>query len=224
MVRHCPRCELRFPSEGEVIEHLSVDHDADVRVFERFRYPEQRPREPLYADLGEPSAAPRRYLVVANQTLGSRALQAEVVRRIEEGPAEVVVLVPATHSADYPTGPAEGPSDEVRPAPDEPGLAQARWRLRTTVEGLRRAGASVYGQLGPADPYEAAGAMLEQEPFDEVIMSTLSPEISRWLAMDVPARIRRRLGIPVTVVSADRADVAPAPMPEEAASQGEPVP
>lgn len=207
MVRHCPRCELRFASEPELAEHLSVDHDADIAMVERFSYPSSREAKPLYADLVEPGSGHRRLLVVANQTLRSPALTAEVLRRLEEGPAEIIVLVPATHTADYPHRGSGAPAT-VRPMPDEPGLAQARWRLRRTVEALRAQGATVYGQLGPADPYEAAGRLLESQQFDEVIMATLPAASSRWLAMDVPTRIRRIYGIPVTVVSEHTAELS----------------
>jgi hypothetical protein len=207
MVRHCPRCELRFRSEAELTEHLSVDHDADVSVFERFRYEAAHPLQPLYADLVEPTPpARKRFLVVANQTLHSSELEDVIHDRLRSGPAEVVVLVPATHTADYPGASAGGPRTRV--APDEPGLAQARWRLRKTVEGLRAQGAAVFGMLGPADPYAAVAELVERQRFDEIIMSTLPPEASRWLAMDVPTRIRRLLGVPVTVVSAGRPALA----------------
>jgi hypothetical protein len=203
MVRHCPRCDLRFASASELTEHQTIDHEPGITVGERFHYPTRRSLQPLYADLVEPSVVPpRRYLVIANQTLHSPELEAEVLQRIGSVPVEFVVLVPATHSADYAREPFARPVEAIRPATDEAGLAQARWRLRQTVEVLRRAGAAVYGQLGPADPFEAAMAIVERQHVDEVIMSTLAPDRSRWAAMDVPARIRRQLGVPVIVVAA----------------------
>lgn len=203
MLRHCPRCDLRFSSASELTEHQRIDHEPGVVVGGRFHYPTTRSVEPLYADLVEPSPSrPRRYLVIANQTLRSPELEAEVLGRMGRDPAEFLVLVPATHSGDYPREPRARPSAAIRPASDEAGLAQARWRLRQTVAVLRRAGAAVSGQLGPADPFEAASEIVQEQHIDEVIMSTLTPEVSRWTAMDVPARIRRQLGVPVTVVAA----------------------
>jgi hypothetical protein len=210
MIHHCHRCELRFRSDSELTEHLSIDHDADVTVFERFHYPSEQRLEPLYADLVETPARGRRYLVVANQTLHSPELEGEVLARLEEGPAEVIVLVPATHSADYGRPVAEA-GVPARPTPDEPGLAQARWRLRRTIGALREGGAVVTGYLGPADPFAAVAELIAREPVDEIIMSTLPAEASRWLALDVPARIRRRLEVPVTLVSASGPVLTPSP-------------
>jgi hypothetical protein len=46
-------------------------------------------------------------------------------------------------------------------------------------------------------------AVAEQQ-FDEIILSTLPAGISRWLALDLPHRIRRKFDIPLTVVTAPR--------------------
>ena len=43
---------------------------------------------------------------------------------------------------------------------------------------------------------------LAQKRFDEIILSTLPPGISRWLAWDLPHRVRRRTEIPLTVITA----------------------
>jgi hypothetical protein len=189
------------------MEHLSIDHDADVSVFERYRYASSRPQSPLYVDLDDAPPQRRRFLVIANQTLGSAALTDEIIRRVADQEGEVVVVVPATHSIDY-----RVPNDDatVTPSTDEPGAAQARWRLRQVVEGLRQLGVQASGELGPPDPYEAAGHLLEDGHFDEVIMSTLPPGLSRWFSLDVPARIRRRFSVPVTTVTGERTAPTPA--------------
>lgn len=200
MVRQCPRCELRFSSAGEVNEHLGMDHGPEAPSLERYRYTPRTSQAPLYPDLDADAHAPRRYLVVANQTLGSDEVQAAVRRRLEAGPAEFHVIAPATHSRDYPA--AEPQESGIRPTPDEAGAAMARWRVRRMIDDLTAAGASAAGEVGPPDPYVAAGSYLEETPVDEVIFCTLPPDISRWEELDVPTRIRRRFNVPVTVVTA----------------------
>ena len=37
MIHTCPRCELRFATEAELAEHLTIDHQADPKEFERIR-------------------------------------------------------------------------------------------------------------------------------------------------------------------------------------------
>jgi hypothetical protein len=203
MIRQCTRCDLRFRSEGELREHLSVDHDADTSVLERYRYRGSHEQEPLYPDLAEGGQARRRILVVANQTLRERPLLDAIASRLEDGPAEIVVVAPATHSADYPSSAEEDAEDGVTRATDDRGEAQARWRLRQVIEDLRAQGVEAAGQLGSPDPYEAAGRVLETARVDEVLFSTLPPGLSRWFGLDVPARLRRRFRVPVTVVTAD---------------------
>lgn len=204
MVHHCTRCELRFLTQAEVRTHLEVDHGADPAAFDRYRYPEARQAQPLYADLAPAPARPRRVVVVANQTLGGEALQAALRQRLDEEPVAVHIVVPATALADYPL---RGSFASVgggagTPAADDAGQAQARWRLRRMVGELRDLGVRATGEVGPSDPYEAAASALDAEPADEVIISMLDPEISRWAGMDLPRRLERMYRLPVRVVSA----------------------
>lgn len=39
MVRHCPRCELRFRDDSELKQHLVFDHGVDPEKLERDQYP-----------------------------------------------------------------------------------------------------------------------------------------------------------------------------------------
>lgn len=50
-VHYCPRCELRFSSEGEVAEHLRSEHDVDPKEVETLRYGRESQQKPLYPDL-----------------------------------------------------------------------------------------------------------------------------------------------------------------------------
>lgn len=206
MVRHCPRCELRFASEGELREHLALDHATPELVRDAYPAADQAP---LYPDLNasEAPATVRRYLVVANQTLGGDALIDHMISVAAAGPADIVVVVPATHSADYPAGAltfagavAGAPSESES---DEKGRGQAHWRLRQAVDRLRAAGVEVHGEVGSPDPLVAVETLLRREDFDEIIVSTLPAGLSRWLGMDLPQRIERRAGLPVTVIESD---------------------
>ena len=67
------------------------------------------------------------------------------------------------------------------------------------------AGSHVQGVVGATDPYEAVRQALEREKYDEVIVSTLPARVSRWLHLDLAHRIER-LGVPVSVVTAEQAD------------------
>lgn len=183
MIHTCTRCELRFTTEGELREHLVVDHAADPESLERGRYPADRSSfRPLYDTSPEQRANERRYLVVANQTLGGDALRDKVGELRAAGDVRFHVLVPA--------------------GSDEAGAAQASFRLRRTVDELQEQGLAATGSLGPEDPYEAVSEILRVDEFDEVILSTLPASASRWLGLDLPTRIERAYKVPVQVVTA----------------------
>ena len=44
--------------------------------------------------------------------------------------------------------------------------------------------------------------MLLREQFDEIILSTLPPGVSRWLKQDLPHRVERDFSLPVSHVIA----------------------
>ena len=58
--------------------------------------------------------------------------------------------------------------------------------------------------MGDSQPLYAIMDVLDDEQFDEIIVSTLSPGISRWLKADLIRRLERATDIPVTHVIADR--------------------
>ena len=199
-VHQCPRCELRFRNVAELRDHFGLDHAADPSTFERFRYAGRS------AVAGLRPAA-RQVLVVANQTLGGDHLLDVVRERAAEGETRFVVLVPATHSAHHaePRGGSHAVADEVAGA-DDVGVALARFRLRTTVDALHDVGVEADGVLGDPDPFAAVTRAFQSHRFDEIILSTLPAGISRWLSVDLPGRLGRRFGVPVTVVSAESRD------------------
>lgn len=139
-----------------------------------------------YDNSGMDLARPRNVLVVANRTAATPALLAEVGRRAADGPCRFTLLVP-------------------RPFWDAD-TEESAITLELAVPLLEEAaGGRVEGLVGPEDPFLAVSAALEAEPYDEVIISTLPARVSHWLHIDLPARVGR-LGLPVTVVTARKAD------------------
>ena len=153
------------------------------------------------------------YLVVANQTLGGAQLREELRRRLNKEQSSFYVLVPRTRAHDYPVMSAQqgggggvslplvamatGPQG---PTSDEEATAHAQHRLGELLDELRHLGAEADGELGHPDPLRAVGEVLTSRSFDELIVSTLPQYVSRWLGMDLPHRLHRRYGLPVTTV------------------------
>ena len=178
MVHTCPRCELRFMNDAELADHVDHDHHADPSQFERFHY-RPAPTRP----------AGRRYLVVANQTLGDTALLAHVRSLAAGGGAHFHVVVPAT--------PANGSTSDL----DDKGLALATYRARHLVDLLHDAGIEAEAEVGAPEPLKAVARALEHEPADEIVVSTLPVGLSKWLATDLPVRLEQSFHLPVTVVT-----------------------
>lgn len=195
-VHQCPRCELRFTNAAELRDHFGHDHAADPDTFERYRYRGRSERGS--------AAAGSRHLVVGNQTLHDPHLDAALRERAAVPGATFYLLVPATHSADLQSPPSASAPSERTGAGDDAGLALARWRLRTTIDRLHELGIDAQGQVGHPDPFTAVSRLVAEQRFDEVILSTLPRSLSRWLEVDLPARLERRLHLPVTTIAADR--------------------
>jgi hypothetical protein len=129
-----------------------------------------------------------------------------------EGPCQFYLIVPATRDPNHSMLWTEGQC-----------IALARGRLEDAMKRLRAMGAEVEGDVGDQSPLTAIVDALRARQFDEIILSTLPPGISRWLAQDLPSRVRRVCAVPVThIVSVDRHVPAPAPK-QVAAPQPAPV-
>lgn len=140
----------------------------------------------------------RRYLVVANQTLGGEHLAEAVRGCLAAGPARFHILVPATQPPDHAVW-TEGEAQ-----------ALAQRRLELALERFRNLGAEVEGEIGDERPLQAIADVLRSQEFDEIILSTLPPGLSRWLGQDLPHRVERQYELPVRHVigqpeSAERA-------------------
>jgi hypothetical protein len=171
-----------------------------------------------------------RYLVVANQTLGGDELQNAIRDHMATGPCHFHVLVPATAASDLDAGYLAGVAETAKPgvmagaegldreqarhlledeleeathaeSGEDLGRKLARERLRHELARLRELGADASGEVGVSDPVEAIRVVLHRWEFDAIILSTLPGRSSRWLAMDLPTRIRRGFMLPVTHVT-----------------------
>jgi GABA permease len=146
-----------------------------------------------------------RYLVVANQTLDSDELVALVRERTAEGPAEFWLVVPATPVKDLASKAVPIPMPVmggVSTLPAPPGEARrlAQINLDAAIKKLTAAGGTVGGTVSDADPMRAVQEAVGSREFDEIIVSTLPPRLSRWLHHDLPGRLQREFHLPVTHV------------------------
>jgi hypothetical protein len=137
----------------------------------------------------------RRCLIVANQTLTGERLLAEVLFRQANDDWEFHLLVPATRQHGSTTWTEGQALAHARDALDQA-------LLRFTAEGI-----DATGEVGDENPVLAVGDVINRQPVDEIIISTLPPGVSRWLKRDLPHRIERRFEIPVTHVTAAPAAV-----------------
>jgi len=132
----------------------------------------------------------RRYLVVANQTLGGEPLLRQIRACRTAGPSSFQVVVPATPVHEHGTW-TEGKARKV-----------ATERLERMLASLRREGVTASGEVGDANPILAIDDALRRHEIDEIIISTLPPGISRWLRQDLVHRATKRFTQPVTHVVA----------------------
>jgi hypothetical protein len=138
----------------------------------------------------ESSNDPARVLVVAHKTAATKPLLDAVRERAARGPSRFTLLVPnAAHGLHKVVDPEDQGSSEADAV-----LAQA---LPLMSEA---AGSSVEGITGSTNPHMAIEDAVNLKGFDEIIISTLSPRLSRWLRLDLPSKLAG-LGLPVTTVT-----------------------
>lgn len=133
----------------------------------------------------------RRYLVIANQTLGGRRLLERARELCEEEPCAFHIVVPATE-----------PRDHVHRVQADSGADLARQRLDATLGRFRELGAEATGHVGPAQPLACVRRALDEGDYDAILVSTLPAGLSRWLGMDLPSRIARDADVPVEHIEA----------------------
>jgi nucleotide-binding universal stress UspA family protein len=125
----------------------------------------------------------RNVLVVANVTATSPELLVALRSRAGEQPSAFTMIVPAT--------------------PFGGGRQAAQAMLADAVAQLEEAGLEAVGHVGAADPIVAVTDAWDPKRYDEIVVSTLPMNLSKWLHAGLPERIARLTDAPVThVVSA----------------------
>jgi plastocyanin len=131
------------------------------------------------------SAAERRVLVVANDTLGEEALLSEVERLASAPGTHVLLLVPALISAG---ARLTGGVDKL--------LDQARVRLKTALDRVGH-DLVVTGEISEADPLVAIEDKFATFVPDEVIVSTRWERAASGLEPRLAGLVRERFAVPV---------------------------
>jgi hypothetical protein len=137
----------------------------------------------------------RRLLVVANQTVGGRALLKEIQNRARGADSEILVITPALASSR--TAHWTSDIDEA--------IELARQRMELSLLAIQETGLRARGRVGESDPNVAIEDALRDFAADEIIISTHPPDRSRWLENGVVERARAEIELPVTHVVVDLA-------------------
>ena len=137
------------------------------------------------------SSAPARVLVVAHRTAATPALLDAVRARAAAGPATFTLLVPRA---------ARGLHRVMDPEDTDESEAQAVLELALPLLE-EAAGAPVEGKIGDPNPVDAISDAVNIDGYDEIIISTLPARVSRWIHLDLPAKLTP-LGLPITTVTA----------------------
>ncbi len=133
------------------------------------------------------SSAPVKVLIVEHKTSATPQLLEAIRERVRRGPCTFTLLVPRT---------THGLHKVVDP--HDQAAAEARGELDHTLPALREAaGMPVEGIVGDPDPVAAVEDAINMYGFEEIIISTPSPRLARWLRLDLPSKVSG-MGVPVT--------------------------
>ncbi len=132
-----------------------------------------------------------RLLVVANETVGGKALLDEIVRLTRGRKAKVLVVAPALVDRTH-----------LLTSDVDPARAEAQARLDASLANLFAEGIDAAGEVGDEDPLSAFGDAYRTFGPDEAIISTKPPETSTWLERGVVEKARERFDLPITHVVA----------------------
>src|SRR4051794_23718714 len=130
-------------------------------------------------------------LVLANETIGGGQLLDAVRERHARGDARFFVVVPQSR-------PRHGNvvyDDVVRDS--------AQVRVDLALSFMRDESIEGSGEVGDADPFNAAKDAIGAHRIDEIIVSTLPAGTSGWMRRDLPERLEVETGLPVEHVVVD---------------------
>ena len=131
-------------------------------------------------------------VVLAHRTATSPELVTALRARMERGPIHAHLVVPA-----------RGPEAECQ--------TQARSRLEHALHAWREAGIDADGEVGDCVPLQALADAWDPARHDELIVSTLPGQSSKWIRWDLPHLASLHTGVPVThVIAREVPDPAPA--------------
>ena len=132
-------------------------------------------------------------LVLANETIGGEALLDAVRERHAEGDARFHVVVPQTR-------PRHG-----NVIYDEAVRDSAQVRVDLALSFMQQEGIEGSGEVGDADPLNAAKDAVAEHGIDEIIVSTLPAQSSGWMKRDLIEALEGETGLPVKHVVVDLA-------------------
>jgi hypothetical protein len=124
----------------------------------------------------------RNILVLANVTAASDELLDALHARAGREQCAFKLIVPATHAGG--------------------GRARAEEKVQEAVSKLREAGLEADGSVCDPDPIIAITDAWDPKRFDEIVIATLPTALSKWLQTDLPHRVEKLTGAPVTHVVA----------------------
>jgi hypothetical protein len=130
-------------------------------------------------------------LVIANETLGGRAVIDAIRKQAAEGGVRFVLVVPQNR----PRAGLVVYDDSVFDA--------AQTRVDLALEAARAEGIDAIGEVGDQDPYSATIDAVHTYRPENIIISTYPATRSGWLRRDLIDRVRDATGIPVEHVVAD---------------------
>jgi hypothetical protein len=130
-------------------------------------------------------------LVLANETIGGKELLDAIRDRAAKGDARFHVVVPQSR-------PRHGAVIY-----DEAVRDSAQVRIDLALAFMRDEGIEGTGEVGDADPFNAAMDAIGAHGIDEIIISTLPATTSGWLRRDLIERLENETGLSVTHIVVD---------------------